>query len=140
MRNNKWAYLAFNILYHLFSWGSVIIFALVKYGAFVASHKIVTLFGVAVVIGLAVSYSALKGSEENAIGLTRKILAAVRRLIPLMAALIIVLVLNQNIVGIVDLLVVGLIGNIVALPFDVLGYYSSKKYKSDMGVLELLNR
>ena len=140
MKNNKVLWIVFGVIQHLFSWVSVLIYTIIKYGVFIQSNGFVFagLFTLAFAIWMIMR--SLKETAKHGYALNAKIARGIRGFIPLVLMVVVVLVLNTNIGGLVNLLLVAGIGNIVALPFGVLSYYASPQYIIDTGMLHLVEK
>lgn len=139
MRENKKLYIIYTVLFHVLSWVGLIIYGFIKYGALIAGHKIVFMFGIVILLGLILAMVALKNTEDNMIGMPKKICSTVRRLIPLGLGLILMIVLGGNVAGILTLLEIAFGGNILAAPLGILAYGHSKRHRSDVGMLKVLD-
>lgn len=140
MKNNRGLWFLFGFLQQVASWGVVVVYALIKHGAFVASNGLVLAFAVALIFAIWMIMRALKETAEHGYGLNKKIARGVRLFIPLIVLLAAVLIINVNLVGIVDIIVIGVVGNLIALPFGVLSYYCSKQYIVDTGMVDLVRK
>lgn len=139
MKNNKKLWLTFGVIQHIFSWVGLLVYSGFKYGAFVSSNGLVLAFAFALVFAVWMVLRSLKETADHGFGLSRKIARSIRLFVPLLFALVVVLVINVNLAGMVDILVFGALGNLLAIPFGVLSYYSSKQYIVDTGMVDVVD-
>ena len=140
---NKALHIIFGILNIVFSWGVVVVYAAVKYGAYLAARGagLATMFTLALGLGLWGILRSLKDTAENGYGLSKEIARAVRFVIPFGVAFALVLVLDKNIAGIADLLKVFFAGNLVAVPCRLVSYWMGPRYIRDISgnrIIEIL--
>ena len=133
---NKTLWLVAGILQQVFSWGILLIYTIVKYGALVMAPKVAALALVSLGLMLSVwmILRNLKDTADNGYGLAKRTAIAVRRFIPLLFVLGVVVVLNGNLAGIVDLLELLIGGNLIAIPLGLASYYYGPAYIRDTGI------
>ena len=84
-------------------------------GPFVSSNGLSFLaFAFALVFAVWMVLRSLKETADHGFGLSRKIARSIRFFVPLLFALVVVLVINVNLAGMVDILVFGALGNLLA--------------------------
>ena len=142
MTGNKSLYWIFTIIRNLLSWVGLVVYAGFKYGSLLETPgaAIVIVFGLAVGFAIWMIMRSLKEVAETGYGMAKKLARAVRFGVPLVAGLVITLALNSNIAGIVDILVVGFAGNLLAIPFWVLAYRCSNEWIRDTGINAIVKK
>jgi hypothetical protein len=140
MRNNKTLWLVLGAIYQLLSWGVIVGYSIIKYGSFVAGSGLAVAGMVAFVFAIWMIMRSLKETSEHGYGLMRRLARSGRMAIPLFIILVIVLVLNKNIAGVVDIITLGVACNLIAMPFGILSYYASPQYTEDTSANRILER
>lgn len=137
---NKTLWLLFTAMYHLLSWGSILVYAGIEYGAIIVQHSVLTVFGFAATLAVVLILQSLKETAEHGYGLARRIARSVRKLIPMLALFAFVLLVNINIANFYNVIVFALIANIIAQPFGILGYWFGPQYIEDTGANRILKK
>jgi len=137
---NKFLWILFTAIYHILSWGSVLVYAGIKYGAFIMTHSILTMFGFGAAVAVVLMLQSLKEIAEHGYGLARRIARSVRKIVPMLALLAFVLLVNINIASFYSIILFTLIANIIAQPFGVLGYRFGPQYIEDTGANRILKK
>jgi heme/copper-type cytochrome/quinol oxidase subunit 2 len=137
---NKTLWILFTVMTQLFSWGIPVAFVAIEYGAFIMSNSIVIVFALAIGLALWVILKYLKDAAENGYGLYAKVARSIRFVMPLTIITSLVVIVNTGLGAFVPLILVFLIGNILAQPMSVLGYYYGPSYIRDTGINKLVNK
>ncbi len=137
---NKFLWILFTAMYHILSWGSVLVYAGIKYGAVIMKHSILTMFGFGATVAVVLMLQSLKETAEHGYGLARRIARSVRKIVPMLALLAFVLLVNINIASFFSIILFTLIANIIAQPFGVLGYWFGPQYIEDTGANRILKK
>lgn len=140
MRDNKALWLAFGVINQALSWGAIVGYSVFKYGGFIKESGLLVTGIVAFVFAIWLMMRSLKETAEHGYGLMRKIARSVRLAIPLFITLIFVLVVNKNIAGVVDIVTIGVLGNLLAMPFGILSYYAGPQYTEDTSANRILEK
>jgi hypothetical protein len=142
MTGNRGLAIAFGVVKHILSWVGLLVFLGIKYGVYlkVEGAAFVGVFGLGILFAAWMLFRSLKETAETGYALNKKIARAVRALIPLGLVFMMVMALNTNIGGIVDVITFGLAGNIAALPFGILSYRCSQEYIRDTSGNEIVRR
>lgn len=142
MTGNKNLYWLFTIIRSLLSGVGLVVYAGFKYGTLLATEgaAVVIVFALAIGFAIWMLMRSLKEVAETGYGMAKKIARAVRFGIPLVLGLAATLILNRNIAGIVDILIIGFAGNIAAIPFWILAYRCSNEYIRDTGINAIVKK
>ena len=135
---NKTLWILFTVMTQLLSWVIPVAVVAIEYGAFIMSNSIVIVFALAIGLALWVILKYLKDVAENGYGLYAKVARSIRFVMPLTIITLLVVIINTGLGAFVPLILVFLIGNILAQPMSVLGYYYGPKYQNDVGINKLL--
>lgn len=137
---NKFLWILFTAMYHILSWGSVLVYAGIKYGAIITTHSLLTIFGFAAVVAIVLILQSLKETAEHGYGLARRIARSVRKIVPMLALTAFVLLVNINIANFFNIILFTLVANIIAQPFGVLGYVFGPQYIEDTSGNRILKK
>ena len=137
---NKTLWILFTAMYHLLSWGSILVYAGIKYGEVIMKHSILTMFGFAAILAVVLILQSLKETAEHGYGLSRRIARSVRKIVPMLAIFAFVLLVNTNIANFYNIILFALVANIVAQPFGILGYWFGPQYIEDTGANRILKK
>lgn len=136
---NKTLYIVFSILKHLLGWVGLLVYTLIKYGAYVKdTNSIVILFGFSLVLIVWFLLRNLKGVAENGYAMTRELARAARFVVPMIFVFIVVLVLDSNIGGITDIITFFTAGAILGRMCGVVAYRMGPVYVRDCGINRLV--
>ena len=137
---NKTLWLLFTAIYHVLSWGSILVYAGIEYGEVVVRHSVLVVFGFAAVLAIVLILQSLKETAEHGYGLARRIARSVRKLAPMLMLFAFVLLVNRNIADFYNVILFALVANIVAQPFGILGYWFGPQYIEDTGANRILKK
>ncbi len=140
MRNNKRLWIIFGVIYQILSWGVVVGYSAIKYGSILQGNGLAIAAIVGFVFAIWMMMRALKDTAENGYGIMRKLARNGRTAIPLFIILGIVMILNRNIAGIVDVITIGVACNLIAMPFGILSYYAGPQYTEDTSANRILEK
>lgn len=137
---NKFLWILFTAMYHILSWGSVLVYAGIKYGAVIMTHSVLAVFGFAAILAIVLILHSLKETAEHGYGLARRVARSVRKIVPMLALTAFVLLVNINIANFFNIILFTLIANIIAQPFGILGYRFGPQYIEDTGANRILKK
>ena len=139
LKDIRWWSLGLGFGNNFFAWMLPVGYLYVEYEGFFQTKTGLVMFPVIVAGFLTIRFlmHRFKTIAETGVAMDKEIARELRFVIPLIFLIAVLEVVHYNVGGIVEVLSIGVVSNLVAVPFRLGSYRTSKRYERDVASLKM---